>query len=347
MRAAHEAVGKLVRLCEERRCRLADLPAEVYESVRPGLAPGVYKVLGVRQRAGGVPQRRLDGAGRGGTAAGACGASGWRTAEREPAGATTHLRQDSAPAGSRWPLVPPWNSASWIISTTATASSTAKTCPCRTLAETYGTPLYVYSKATLLHHLRQLQTGLRRRRAADLLQHQDQRQPAPLPADGRARRRLRRHQRRRAVPRPQGRRHGRQDRLRRRRQDRRRVPLRPWKTTSSCSTSRARPNCTPWPTWPRRWASRPRWPCASTPICRPRRTSRPTPASRASSSASTSTPSSTSPAAWSAIRSVRIVGLHMHLGSPILSTQPYRDGVAKGLVLIEKLREQGHPDQRT
>jgi argininosuccinate lyase len=47
MRAAHEAVGKLVRLCEERRCRLADLPADVYESVRPGLAAGVYKVLGV------------------------------------------------------------------------------------------------------------------------------------------------------------------------------------------------------------------------------------------------------------------------------------------------------------
>ncbi len=47
MRAAHEAVGKLVRLCEERRCRLADLPAEVYEKVNPGLTPGVYKVLGV------------------------------------------------------------------------------------------------------------------------------------------------------------------------------------------------------------------------------------------------------------------------------------------------------------
>jgi argininosuccinate lyase len=47
MRAAHEAVGKLVRLCEERRCRLADLPAEVYENVRAGLTPGVYKVLGV------------------------------------------------------------------------------------------------------------------------------------------------------------------------------------------------------------------------------------------------------------------------------------------------------------
>jgi argininosuccinate lyase len=47
MRAAHETVGKLVRLCEERRCRLADLPAEVYESVRAGLSSGVYKVLGV------------------------------------------------------------------------------------------------------------------------------------------------------------------------------------------------------------------------------------------------------------------------------------------------------------
>src|SRR5947209_14001304 len=48
LRQAHEAVGKLVRLCEERRCRLADLPAEVYESVRPGLGSGVYQVLGVR-----------------------------------------------------------------------------------------------------------------------------------------------------------------------------------------------------------------------------------------------------------------------------------------------------------
>jgi argininosuccinate lyase len=48
MRQAHEAVGKLVRLCEERRCRLADLPAEVYETVRPGLSSGVYGVLGVR-----------------------------------------------------------------------------------------------------------------------------------------------------------------------------------------------------------------------------------------------------------------------------------------------------------
>lgn len=40
---------------------------------------------------------------------------------------------------------------------------------------------------------------------------------------------------------------------------------------------------------------------------------------------------------------VRIVGLHMHLGSPILSAEPYRAGVTKGLTLIARLREQGHP----
>jgi argininosuccinate lyase len=47
MRSAHEAVGKLVRLCLERRCRLAQLEPEVYESVRVGLGTGVYGVLGV------------------------------------------------------------------------------------------------------------------------------------------------------------------------------------------------------------------------------------------------------------------------------------------------------------
>jgi argininosuccinate lyase len=47
MRAAHEAVGKLVKLCETRRCRLTDLPGEEFDSVSPGASPGVYKVLGV------------------------------------------------------------------------------------------------------------------------------------------------------------------------------------------------------------------------------------------------------------------------------------------------------------
>jgi diaminopimelate decarboxylase len=39
---------------------------------------------------------------------------------------------------------------------------------------------------------------------------------------------------------------------------------------------------------------------------------------------------------------LRIVGLHMHLGSPILKTEPYKQGIDKGLALIDKLRAQGH-----
>lgn len=47
MRSAHEAVGKLVRLCEEKKCRLKDLPTEVFDGIRPGLGAGVHGVLGV------------------------------------------------------------------------------------------------------------------------------------------------------------------------------------------------------------------------------------------------------------------------------------------------------------
>jgi diaminopimelate decarboxylase len=37
-----------------------------------------------------------------------------------------------------------------------------------------------------------------------------------------------------------------------------------------------------------------------------------------------------------------IAGLHMHLGSPILSAEPYRLGCEKGVKLIAELRKQGH-----
>ena len=43
MRSAHEAVGKLVRECEQRKCRLADLPDEMFAGV-PG---GAKASLGV------------------------------------------------------------------------------------------------------------------------------------------------------------------------------------------------------------------------------------------------------------------------------------------------------------
>jgi diaminopimelate decarboxylase len=39
---------------------------------------------------------------------------------------------------------------------------------------------------------------------------------------------------------------------------------------------------------------------------------------------------------------VKIVGLHMHLGSPILSAKPYKDACDKAVVLIDRLRAQGH-----
>lgn len=39
---------------------------------------------------------------------------------------------------------------------------------------------------------------------------------------------------------------------------------------------------------------------------------------------------------------LEIVGLHMHLGSPILSADPYRAGAAKAVHLIGELRKQGH-----
>jgi diaminopimelate decarboxylase len=40
---------------------------------------------------------------------------------------------------------------------------------------------------------------------------------------------------------------------------------------------------------------------------------------------------------------VRVIGLHMHLGSPILSSEPYRAGAEKAVDLIARLRAQGHP----
>jgi diaminopimelate decarboxylase len=39
---------------------------------------------------------------------------------------------------------------------------------------------------------------------------------------------------------------------------------------------------------------------------------------------------------------LKVVGLHMHLGSPILSAEPYRQGGEKAIRLVEALRKQGH-----
>ncbi len=40
---------------------------------------------------------------------------------------------------------------------------------------------------------------------------------------------------------------------------------------------------------------------------------------------------------------IAIKGIHLHLGSPILSAEPYRLGCEKAIPIIQSLREQGHP----
>src|SRR5258708_34739865 len=39
---------------------------------------------------------------------------------------------------------------------------------------------------------------------------------------------------------------------------------------------------------------------------------------------------------------LKVIGVHMHLGSPILSAEPYRQGAAKAVTLVKQLRGQGH-----
>jgi diaminopimelate decarboxylase len=41
-------------------------------------------------------------------------------------------------------------------------------------------------------------------------------------------------------------------------------------------------------------------------------------------------------------KGLAVVGLHMHLGSPILKAEPYRQGAEKGVALIKQFRAQGH-----
>ncbi len=44
-----------------------------------------------------------------------------------------------------------------------------------------------------------------------------------------------------------------------------------------------------------------------------------------------------------ALRNVRMIGIHMHIGSQITTAEPYAGAVAKGVELIGRLRKLGHP----
>ena len=65
MRSAHEAVGKLVRQCEERTLPARRPARGDVRRVRPGLGAEVCEGARRRERAGGVSELRLDGAGGG------------------------------------------------------------------------------------------------------------------------------------------------------------------------------------------------------------------------------------------------------------------------------------------
>ena len=47
MRTAHEAVGRLVKECEQRQCRLTNLPIELFDGVAPGHGERIRSSLGV------------------------------------------------------------------------------------------------------------------------------------------------------------------------------------------------------------------------------------------------------------------------------------------------------------
>lgn len=43
------------------------------------------------------------------------------------------------------------------------------------------------------------------------------------------------------------------------------------------------------------------------------------------------------------LKSVTMIGMHMHIGSQITTVEPYASAVAKGVEIIEKMRKMGHP----
>ncbi len=45
------------------------------------------------------------------------------------------------------------------------------------------------------------------------------------------------------------------------------------------------------------------------------------------------------------VKSVTMIGMHMHIGSQITSVEPYASAVEKGVAIIEKMRKMGHPIQ--
>ena len=83
-----------------------------------------------------------------------------------------------------------------------------------------------------------------------------------------------------------------------------------------------------------RWAASRRWRCGSIPTSTPRRTPRRRPARRGTSSAWTSSAHDELAAKVLADPHLELRGIHMHLGSPILTTEPYDAAAQKAIEVV-------------
>ena len=215
--------------------------------------------------------------------------------------------------------------------------------PVPELAEHYGTPLYVYSQATLLHHLQA-----------------DPERPSP--------RRIRSSA---TASRPTATSHicklmaehgsgfdvtsggelyralkaggtGAEDRLRRRRQDRRRDAATASTTTSSCSTSRARKNCTPSARWPRRLGEVARVALRVNPDLPPKTHAKTDTSVKGVKFGLDIETVLEVAAGVVGHPDLKIVGLHMHLGSPILQPSRTARASTRPWPSSDSFRKQGH-----
>ena len=155
--------------------------------------------------------------------------------------------------------VPPWvRGRRWIILSTETDALFCEDVPVADIAAAAGTPVYIYSAATLAAPLPRVCRGVRRAEAHDLLLDQVAGQRARAGTAGGRGQRVRRGLRRRGGPRRRGGRRHEQGRLRRRGQDRPRDRRGHRRRASACSTSSPRRSSRTSPAWPPRPASRSR-----------------------------------------------------------------------------------------
>jgi diaminopimelate decarboxylase len=213
--------------------------------------------------------------------------------------------------------------------------------PIPELAAEYGTPLYVYSQAALLGQLTEIQTAFRSGEPDCLLQRKDQWEPVTLQAHGRARVGIRCHLRRRVVPCPPGRIEGIENRLR-------------WRRENRCRDAYGLENGVFLFNVESEGELHALGSVAKSLGVKAPVALRVNPDLPPKTHVKTDTSvkgvkfgldiETVVDVAKSVVGhpGLAVVGLHMHLGSPILKADPYRAGADKAVTLIRAFRTQGH-----